>query len=162
MNNNSESPNSTKNLIPFFGIVLIISLPFYVLASLVPQEMTIFMGLGLTLAPISAGLILTYRENGSDGAKRLLKRSFDYRRIINKRWYLPILFLWPVIFILAFAVMTFIGETPPDPLFPVVVAPVLFVLFFIFALFEEVGWMGYAFEPMENRWNALNASIYWG
>lgn len=162
MNNTSESPNSTKNLIPFFVIVLIISLPFYILASLVPQEMTIFMGLGLTLAPISAGLILIYRENGSDGAKRLLKRSFDYRRITNKRWYLPILFLWPVIFISAFGVMISTGETAPDPLFPVVVAPVLFVLFFIFALFEEVGWMGYAFEPMENRWNALNASLILG
>jgi hypothetical protein len=35
-------------------------------------------------------------------------------------------------------------------------------LFFVFALFEEVGWMGYAFEPMENRWNALNASLILG
>lgn len=162
MNNASASPNSTKNLTLFFGIILIISLPFYILASLVPQEMTILMGLTLALAPITAGLILTYRENGSDGAKKLLKRSIDSKRITNKKWYLPILFLWPVIFILAFGVMTSMGETTPDSLFPVVVAPVLFVLFFIFALFEEVGWMGYAFEPMEKRWNALNASLILG
>jgi len=162
MNNASASPNLTKNIILFFGIILVISLPFYILASLVPQEMTLLMGLTLALAPITAGLILTYRENGSDGAKRLLKRSFDYKRITNKIWYLPVLFFWPVIFILAFGVMTSMGETTPDPLFPVVAVPVLFVLFFIFALFEEVGWMGYAFDPMENRWLALKASLILG
>jgi membrane protease YdiL (CAAX protease family) len=54
------------------------------------------------------------------------------------------------------------GETTPDPLIPVVAVPALFILFFIFALFEEVGWMGYAFEPMESRWNALNASLVLG
>jgi hypothetical protein len=35
-------------------------------------------------------------------------------------------------------------------------------MFFIFALFEEIGWMGYAFDPMEERWNALVASIILG
>jgi membrane protease YdiL (CAAX protease family) len=34
--------------------------------------------------------------------------------------------------------------------------------FFLLALFEEVGWMGYAFDTMENRWNALIASIVLG
>ena len=162
MNKAPASRDSIKNIPQFFVIILIISLPLYFLASLVPQEMTILMGLPLALGPIIAGLILVYRENGSGGAKRLLKRSFDYKRITNKLWYLPIIFFWPVLFILAFGVFIFMGETPPDPLFPFVVAPVLFGLFFIFALFEEVGWMGYAFEPMENRWNALNASLILG
>jgi membrane protease YdiL (CAAX protease family) len=162
MTNIPESSNFTKNLTIYFGIVFIISLPFYIIASLIPQEMTILMGLSLALAPITAGLILTYRENGSDGAKRLLKRSFDYKRISNRVWYLPILFLWPFIFIVAFGIMASIGETTPEPLFPVLVTPVLFILFFIFALFEEVGWMGYAFERMENRWNTLNASLILG
>lgn len=162
MNNDSASTNSAKNVTTFFIIIIIISLPFYILASLDPQEITILMGLTLALAPITAGLILTYRENGSDGTKRLLRRSFDYKRITNKIWYLPILFLFPVIFTLAFGVMTSMGETTPDSLFPVVAAPVLFILFFIFALFEELGWMGYVFEPMSNRWNALNASLILG
>ncbi len=42
---------------------VIISLPIYFLASLVPQEMTILTGLLLTVAPITAGLTLAYREN---------------------------------------------------------------------------------------------------
>ena len=153
---------TTKNITAFFVLTFVLSVPPYILAALVPQDMVMLTGLIIALAPITAALILAYRENGADAAKRLLGRSFDYKRITNKSWYLPILFFWPVLFFLAFGVTISMGETPPDPLFPVVVAPVLFVLFFIFALFEEVGWMGYAFEPMENRWNALAASLLLG
>jgi membrane protease YdiL (CAAX protease family) len=38
----------------------------------------------------------------------------------------------------------------------------VFVLFFIMALGEEVGWMGYAFEPMQDQWNAGKAALVLG
>jgi membrane protease YdiL (CAAX protease family) len=153
---------TTKNVTSFFVLTLVLSVPPYILAALVPQNMVMLTGLIIALAPITAALILAYRESGSGGAKRLLSRAFDYKRITNKIWYLPILFFWPILFFLAYGLTIAMGETTPDPLLPVVVAPVLFVLFFIFALFEEVGWMGYVFEAMENRWNALNASLLLG
>lgn len=162
MNINQSSTNSSNNLALFFGIVFLISLPFYYLASLAPQEMVILIALPMTAAPIVAGLILTYRDSGMEAAKGLLKRSFDYKRIANKIWYLPILIFWPVLFIMAFGVFSATGETAPDPLLPVITAPILFILFFLFGLFEEVGWMGYAFEPMENRWKGLYASLILG
>ena len=68
----------------------------------------------------------------------------------------------PVLFLLALGIMILMGELLPDTLFPVVAAPVAFLVFFIFALFEEIGWMGYAFDPMEERWNALVASVILG
>ena len=40
--------------------------------------------------------------------------------------------------------------------------PVVFLLFFITASFEQVGWMGYAFEPMQDQWNAFKASLVLG
>ncbi|MGB6422441.1 MAG: hypothetical protein WBF05_11445, partial [Anaerolineales bacterium] len=90
MENTTATTNSTKNITAFFLLVFIFSLPFYILASLVPGEMAMFMGLTLALAPFSAALILAYRENRSVGARRLVKRSFDYKRITNKIWYIPI------------------------------------------------------------------------
>lgn len=162
MNNAPASPAPAKSMALFFVIVFVISLPIYALAFLVPQEMTMLVGLILTIAPITSALFLTYRENGSDGAKRLLKRTFDYKRISNKFWLIPILFFWPLIFIIASAIMTYMKETAPDSLFPIGAVPILFVLFFIFASFEEEGWMGYAYEPMEKRWNALKASLILG
>ncbi|NIM46330.1 MAG: CPBP family intramembrane metalloprotease, partial [Nitrososphaeria archaeon] len=41
-------------------------------------------------------------------------------------------------------------------------APILFLMFFILAIGEEVGWTGYAFERMEKRWNAFQASLILG
>lgn len=116
----------------------------------------------LALAPITAAMILVYRESGWDGVKKLLKRSFDYKRINRKIWYFPIFFLWPILFGLAFLLLILLGEPIPTLILPIIATPVAFLGFFIFALFEEVGWMGYAFDPMQDRWNALNASLVLG
>jgi hypothetical protein len=116
----------------------------------------------VVFTPITAALVLTYRENGLDAAKKLLKRSFDYKRITRKTWYMPIFFLIPVIYFSSLGLMILMGVPIPENPIPVVIAPILFLLFFIFALGEEVGWQGYAFDPMEKRWNALNASIVLG
>jgi hypothetical protein len=35
-------------------------------------------------------------------------------------------------------------------------------LSFVAALGEELGWSGYAIDPMQNRWNALRASVLLG
>ena len=49
-----------------------------------------------------------------------------------------------------------------DALFPVVAAPLMFLLFFGGALGEEVGWMGYAIEPMQDRWSAYKSALLLG
>ena len=51
---------------------------------------------------------------------------------------------------------------PDDPYFPFLLIPLLFVLFFILAIGEEVGRMGYAVDPMQERWSALTAGIILG
>ena len=79
MNSTTATPKKTKNITAFFILTFIISLPPYIVAALVPQEMVMLTGLIIALAPITAALILAYRENRADGAKRLLKRSFDYK-----------------------------------------------------------------------------------
>jgi len=116
----------------------------------------------VALAPIAAALLLTYRENGWDGAKKLLGRAFDFKRIVRKIWYAPTLFLLPFVFFLALGLMVLIGKPIPAAQFPVVVLPVLFIAFFIMAIGEEVGWMGYAFEPMQGQGSAFKATLVLG
>jgi hypothetical protein len=53
-------------------------------------------------------------------------------------------------------------EPLAEPQIPVLALLASFVVFFIGALGEEVGWHGYAFEPLQARWNALTASIILG
>jgi len=58
--------------------------------------------------------------------------------------------------------MRLAGLPLPDPNIPWLMVPVFFFVFFIFAIGEELGYMGYAIDPMENRWGALNASLIMG
>ncbi len=64
--------------------------------------------------------------------------------------------------ILAYAVMHLIGSPLPEPHIPFQMIPIFLLMFFIGAIGEEVGWSGYAIDPMQNRWGALKASIMLG
>lgn len=63
-------------------------------------------------------------------------------------WYVPIFFLMPGIMVLEYGLMKLMGVSVPDFQFPVLIVPVLFVVFFIGAIFEEIGWTGYATGPI--------------
>jgi membrane protease YdiL (CAAX protease family) len=71
----------------------------------------------------------------------------------------PIILLMPIVYLLVLWILGLIGEALPESLFPLGAVPILFIVFFILALGEEVGWMGYAYDPMEERWNAFKASL---
>lgn len=64
--------------------------------------------------------------------------------------------------VLSYFWMKFMGSSIPSPEFTILIVPVFFILFFIAAVFEEVGWQGYAYDRLENRWNALSASFILG
>jgi hypothetical protein len=164
----NTTPSKNKSLLIFFLLTFIFALPSYILVGLAsenvifsPEMAFAFVPL-LALAPIGAALLLTFKENGWDGAKELLGRSFDHKRVAYKIWYVPTLFLLPLLFILALGVAVLVGQPLMAALFPVVALPVVFLLFFIGSLGEEVGWMGYAFEPMQDKWNAFKAALVLG
>jgi len=52
-----------------------------------------------------AAAILVYRTNGRVGVVALLKRSFDFKRVRAKIWYVPTILLMPGIMALSYAVM---------------------------------------------------------
>jgi membrane protease YdiL (CAAX protease family) len=116
----------------------------------------------VTFCPMIAAIILVYRADGIAGVTGLLKRSFDYKRIKAKIWYVPIVLLMPGVMIVEFVLLR-ITETPvPAPQFPVLAPLVMFFVFFITSLGEELGWMGYVIDPMQERSNALQAAILLG
>jgi len=150
----------------FFVLVFVLSVPFWLLGAFTDLSKNIPINLPIAalmlVNPMIAALILVYRENGSDGVKQLLKRPFDYQRIKRKIWYVPIFFLMPLLMVVAYGLMKFMGVALPDLHFPGVMVPVFFVVFFIAGIGEELGWSGYAIDPMQNRWGALTASIILG
>lgn len=153
-----------KSPMKFYLLVFIFSIPFWLFGSIQAKWLPMNLPLSalMFICPLISALILTYREVGTEGINRLLKRTFDYKRIKEKTWYLPIFFLMPIILFLSYVVIRLIGRPLPNPQILWLEIPILFVMFFIAALCEEIGWMGYAIEPMLKKWSALEASIIMG
>jgi len=164
----SKGRSKKRSVATFFLLVVLFSIPIWFLGAVaeqfLPGEMPTNLPISSLMAccPIIAAVVLVRRDEGSEGAKALLRRAFDYKRIKGKIWYVPILFLWPAMMVLEYGLMKLMGVPLPDPRLPGLMLPVSFAVFFIAALSEEVGWQGYAMDPLQDRWNALTASIIVG
>ncbi|MEJ2266919.1 MAG: CPBP family intramembrane metalloprotease [Anaerolineales bacterium] len=114
------------------------------------------------VSPIIAGCYCVYRENGSPGVKKLLKRTFDYEKVVGKTWYLATLFLMPIITGIQYGILRLMHRPIPNTQISFSALLVIPIIFFIAAIGEEVGWQGYAIDRLQTKWNALSASILLG
>ena len=159
---------SKASIASFFVLTIIFTLPAYVLVALTglniilsPDMVFAFVPLAV-IAPICAALVLTYRKSGGIGVKKLLKRSFDYKRVKNKKWFWPTILLMPLLISLVFGVSSLLELELLPALLPLIAAPIALIGFFLATLFENIGWMGYAFEPMSNRWGLFKSTMLLG
>ena len=159
---------SKASIASFFVLTIIFTLPAYVLVALTglniilsPEMVFAFIPLAV-IAPICAALVLTYRKSGGIGVKKLLKRSFDYKRVKNKKWFWPTILLMPLLISLVFGVSSLLELELLPALLPLIAAPIALIGFFLATLFENIGWMAYAFEPMRNRWGLFKSTLLLG
>ncbi len=68
----------------------------------------------------------------------------------------------PFLYALTYWVMRLIGLPVPAEWHIPVVTPLLFIAFFIAAAGEELGYMGYAIDPLQDRWSALTSCFIVG
>jgi uncharacterized protein len=147
----------------FFLLVFVLSFPLWLAGSVrLPLPVNLPFGALMTFCPIIAASILVYREDKFAGIKRLLKLVFNREGTRLKVWYFPVFFLMPVLMFLSYWVMRIMQLPLPKPHIPFMMAPVFFVMYFIAAVGEETGWMGYAISPMLERWSALRAGLIMG
>lgn len=164
MNNNMPSKRSP---LIFFILLYILAIPFWMLNFMVkvdglPLDIPV-TDLVLAFMPLAAAAILVYREEGSCGARRLLKRIFDYERVQRKIWHVPVVLLNPLLFLLIYGTMLLLRLSLPSiSHIPFLSIPFLFILFFVLAIGEEIGWTGYATDPLQEKWSALIAGITLG
>lgn len=150
----------------FFLLVMLLSIPFYVLETAGNRlPIATFLPFSALMAffPMIATLILVTRESGARGARQLLARALDYRRIKGVAWVLAALLLMPVVALLAYGVLRVEGRALPDAQFFLVTEIVAFsLMLFIGAVGEELGWQGYAYAALNSGRSALTAALIIG
>ena len=151
----------------FFLIVYGLSIPLWLIEIIIDVKRSA-LNFSVTdilaaFTPLIAACILIYKEEGRIGVSRLFKRIFDFARITKKVWYVAIILLPLFLYFLIYIIMQQAGLPLPNDLhIPFKSIPFLFILFFIGAICEETGYMGYAIDPMQDRFGALSASVLMG
>ncbi|MFT3947771.1 MAG: CPBP family intramembrane metalloprotease [Agriterribacter sp.] len=134
--------NSIKLTFKYFLLVLLLSLPFFILGAFTGGTKNFLINLPVSaLMFICPTLALLFFDKVS--FKQSLINIFDFKKIKNLIWILVIVLSLPLLMFVTFLTMKFTGVILPDIEFKLLETVILFVLFFFAATFEELGWTGY-------------------
>ena len=91
----------------YFLLVFILSIPFLILGFIGPDTTNLLpirlpISALMAVCPLLAALILVYKKRKFQGVKLLFKQAFDYQKIKDKKWYIPIISLVPVVSLLSY------------------------------------------------------------
>ena len=152
-----------RSLSRYFLLLFGLCLPIWVVGPIF--DIQLFPGFKLFQAglamPMIAALLLTYREHGRAGLATLLRRTYDVGNIKPRIWFLPILFMFPSFGLINYCILRMAGADIPSPTFSLIgFLGYCTVFFMTFA--EELGLSGYALDPMQERYSALETGLLLG
>lgn len=161
-------PAATKSLAIFFTIAL--GFTWLVLAPAVlsaagvislPLSSTLLITIA-TLGPLLGGVGAAAYESGSAGVRQLLAQAGRWR--LHPGWYAIVLLGPALIMLVAFFLWRALGgpQLAAPPLNAWISVPILVIVLLLPALFEEVGWRGFALPRLQSRYGALAASLILG
>ena len=161
-----DSKKVNNEIFSFFVLVFALSIPFWVLGFIIDTTKTLPIKLPIaalmSICPLLAAAILTYKKSKIEGLKNLVKKVTDAKKIQHTIWYLVIIFLMPITAILSYWYLKIRGELIPQSAISLLSLIIFFVVYFIGAIGEEVGWSGYIIQPLQTKYGALKASIFIG
>jgi membrane protease YdiL (CAAX protease family) len=144
----------------FFGLVLILSLPFYALGLMgvaLPFAPALPLSALMACVPMAAALLLAERRHGK------IASAFAMGPLPKLRWTVSAFAIMPAAFAVTAGMLWLSGaKLPTLTLLPLGAVLPAFTLFFLGAVGEEVGWQGYAFPTLAARYTALNAALIIG
>ncbi len=154
-----------KKITEFYILVFSLSLPFWILSYFIninglPDNLPV-TDIGAAFVPMIAALISIFREKRMDGVKEILSRIFDYNKI-KVIWYTPIIFLMPISFVITYFLMILVGINFPIGYTIPIQLIFIFIAFFIAAIGEELGYMGYAIDRIQKETSPLKAGLIIG
>ena len=90
----SKHRRRNRSPLAFFLLVFALSIPIWLVE---PRDWPITASVGV---PFVAALVLAYGEGGIAGTGKLLRRVFEHVKVEPQSWYVPTIFLMPMIFAL--------------------------------------------------------------
>ena len=141
--------------ITFFGLVLGLSLPFWLLGAVTKayaEHLPIQLPISalMCVCPGLAALILTYCDAGKPAVSQLIKRIGDFQQVRPIWFYLPIILIIPIGVGLAYVLNHSGFESTP-----VLALTVFAGIFWLSAASEELGWAAYSSDRLLEIWGLL-------
>ena len=162
-----QETGTGRSIAVFFLLVLLLSIPLWAVAQLTGVQLVPGLPLSALQAfvPVVAAGIVVGGTRGRRSVTALLKRSLDFRRVQGRHWFLVALLLMPLVMLAGWAVLPLTGTALPPPQFSIIGEVALFAAFFVAAEGEELGWSGFALEPMQAWWGpslaAMALGMFW-
>ncbi|MFC9435722.1 CPBP family intramembrane glutamic endopeptidase [Nocardia sp. NPDC057030] len=153
----------------YLTLVTTMSLPFFVLGAFVDSvrvgALELPASAAMFLVPVLAAVFLVRRGEGKKAVWALLRRAFDWSVAPRKVWYLVAAGVPVVAGTAAYGIaraLDAVGESIPIAL---AALPFVLIATLFSAACEELGWTGYATDPLQRRWGQVWAGvalgIYW-
>lgn len=159
----NKNISTNRSLLNFVLLLFGLSLPLWLIGAI--YDVQLFPGFRLFQLPLAmpavAALILIYREGGREGVVALLKRTYDFRNINSKIWFLPILLIYPSIGFFNYLIQRLSGTSFPSLHFSLPIFLGYSTVFFL-TFGEELGLTGYAIDRMLQSHNALLSGVLLG
>lgn len=150
----------------YFLLVYALSAPFWLLSLLfksspLPDNLPL-TDIGAALTPTVAAVLLRYREGGMPAVRNLFRRVLDYGRVKNPAYFGAAILIFPLLYLLTYAAIRQTGQAVPA--WSISFAPLFgaFVMFFIAAAAEELGYAAYATESLQRRFTPLVTALIIG
>ena len=149
----------------FFALIYGLSAPFWLLntqwaPSGLPDNLPV-SDIGAALTPTVAAAILRYREAGAGGVRELFLRTFDYRRIKDKRWLVCAVAIVPLLYLVTYCVMRGMDYPVPRLWSPAPARIGAFLLFFVAATQAGAAAMNSAMVPWPIQSSLFSLALSW-
>ncbi|MFC4013286.1 CPBP family intramembrane glutamic endopeptidase [Nonomuraea purpurea] len=162
---NSSVRDHTERPVQFLALVTALSVPFYVLGAVSPTvrigAIDLPASATMFVLPVLAAAILAYRDGGRAAVTALLARVVD-RPAGRVRWYVAAALLPAAIGALSWTFGWLAGEVGSVLPTSSAALPLLFAAAVVAAACEELGWTGYASDPIQRRFGTVRGGLLLG
>jgi membrane protease YdiL (CAAX protease family) len=163
-----SKPSLTIRVVHFFLLTFAFSWMIWIPVAVWNPSEALMMGLVLigAFGPSIMGVVSTYRTGGKEAGRELWRRFFQVRRI-PLPWWILILIIFPTMAFVGDLIDSALGGNPPQVNTETLTSPAGFLGFLLLMILggplaEELGWRGFALDPLQKNRSALAASLILG